>query len=157
MSLPVTRRIARAALLVAAGTAPVVGAAGSASALELPAKAPGLSNQDTSETANNAAEATVGATNELAKGTVTKIVPAAAGTLVPTLLELAPLTQGSAGTTGKVVKQAANQTAKQAAKPTLKKGVSAGKTAGAAKGLLGGANNANKGGGIMLGGLPLGG
>ena len=37
MSLPLTRRIARAALLVAAGAAPVVGAAGAASAApELP-------------------------------------------------------------------------------------------------------------------------
>ncbi|MYZ38804.1 ATP-binding protein, partial [Streptomyces sp. SID4917] len=36
MSLPVTRRIARAALLVAAGAAPVIGAAGSASAAALP-------------------------------------------------------------------------------------------------------------------------
>lgn len=36
MSLPLTRRIARAALLIAAGAAPVVGAAGSASALALP-------------------------------------------------------------------------------------------------------------------------
>ncbi|MGW9040438.1 ATP-binding protein, partial [Streptomyces sp. NPDC055721] len=34
MSLPLTRRIARAALLIAAGAAPVVGAAGSASALD---------------------------------------------------------------------------------------------------------------------------
>ncbi|MFF5423202.1 MULTISPECIES: ATP-binding protein [unclassified Streptomyces] len=34
MSLPLTRRIARAALLLAAGAAPVVGAAGSASALD---------------------------------------------------------------------------------------------------------------------------
>lgn len=37
MSLPLTRRIARAALLVAAGAAAGVGAAGSASAAELPA------------------------------------------------------------------------------------------------------------------------
>ncbi|MER7695094.1 MULTISPECIES: ATP-binding protein [unclassified Streptomyces] len=36
MSLPLTRRIARAALLIAAGAAPVVGAAGAASAAELP-------------------------------------------------------------------------------------------------------------------------
>ncbi|MFE0582435.1 MULTISPECIES: hypothetical protein [unclassified Streptomyces] len=35
MSLPLTRRIARAALLVAAGAAPVVGAAGAASAAGL--------------------------------------------------------------------------------------------------------------------------
>ncbi|WP_128379601.1 ATP-binding protein [Streptomyces cavernae] len=37
MSLPLTRRIARAALLIAAGAAPVVGAAGSAHAAALPA------------------------------------------------------------------------------------------------------------------------
>ncbi|NEC23484.1 ATP-binding protein, partial [Streptomyces parvus] len=36
MSLPLTRRIARAALLIAAGATPVVGAAGAASAAELP-------------------------------------------------------------------------------------------------------------------------
>ncbi len=36
MSLPLTRRIARTALLIAAGAAPVVGAAGAASAAELP-------------------------------------------------------------------------------------------------------------------------
>lgn len=35
MSLPLTRRIARAALLLAAGAAPVVGAAGAASAAGL--------------------------------------------------------------------------------------------------------------------------
>ncbi|MDG4866190.1 ATP-binding protein, partial [Streptomyces sp. T-3] len=37
MSLPLTRRIARAALLTAAGAASAVGAAGSASAVDLPA------------------------------------------------------------------------------------------------------------------------
>ncbi|MFE4643426.1 ATP-binding protein, partial [Streptomyces sp. NPDC056730] len=36
MSLPLTRRIARAALLVAAGAAPVIGAAGAANAAALP-------------------------------------------------------------------------------------------------------------------------
>ncbi len=47
MSLPLTRRIARAALLIAAGAAPVVGAAGSAGAVALP-QAPigGLSAAD---------------------------------------------------------------------------------------------------------------
>ncbi|MET8677615.1 ATP-binding protein [Streptomyces sp. NPDC004647] len=39
MSLPLTRRIARAALLVAAGAAPLVGAAGTASAADLPSTA----------------------------------------------------------------------------------------------------------------------
>ncbi|MEV6791056.1 ATP-binding protein [Streptomyces sp. NPDC051320] len=41
MSLSLTRRIARTALLIAAGAAPVVGAAGAASAAELP-QAPNL-------------------------------------------------------------------------------------------------------------------
>ncbi|NEB67191.1 ATP-binding protein, partial [Streptomyces fulvissimus] len=41
MSLPLTRRIARTALLIAAGAAPVVGAAGAAGAAELP-QAPDL-------------------------------------------------------------------------------------------------------------------
>lgn len=36
MSLSLSRRVARAALLIAAGAAPLVGAAGAASALELP-------------------------------------------------------------------------------------------------------------------------
>ncbi|MCX4819187.1 ATP-binding protein [Streptomyces sp. NBC_01142] len=40
MSLPLTRRIARAALLIAAGAAPVVGAAGSASAVDLQGASP---------------------------------------------------------------------------------------------------------------------
>lgn len=49
MSLPLTRRIARAALLTAAGAASVVGAAGAASAVSAPQVPPvgGLSNLDT--------------------------------------------------------------------------------------------------------------
>ena len=48
MSLSLTRRIVRTALLVAAGAAPVVGAAGAASAAVLPTNAPltGLSTLD---------------------------------------------------------------------------------------------------------------
>jgi hypothetical protein len=40
MSLPLTRRIARTALLVAAGAAPLIGAAGAASAADLGAELP---------------------------------------------------------------------------------------------------------------------
>ncbi|WP_406454463.1 ATP-binding protein [Streptomyces sp. NBC_00876] len=48
MSLPLTRRIARTALLIAAGAAPVVGAAGAAGAAELP-QAPELGGLTTVE------------------------------------------------------------------------------------------------------------
>ncbi|MBB4891486.1 hypothetical protein FHS39_000486 [Streptomyces olivoverticillatus] len=51
MSLPLTRRIARVALLVAAGAAPVIGAAGSASAADL-VKAPDLNGLSAVDSAN---------------------------------------------------------------------------------------------------------
>ncbi|GAA2631781.1 MULTISPECIES: ATP-binding protein [Streptomyces] len=56
MSLPLTRRIARAALLVAAGAAPVVGAAGAASAagLESVPQLGQLTAPDTAATADAA-------------------------------------------------------------------------------------------------------
>ncbi|TJZ45270.1 ATP-binding protein [Streptomyces piniterrae] len=126
MSLPVTRRIARAVLLIAAGTAPVVGAAGSANALPLPAKAPGLSNQD--KAVADAAQVTAGATNELAKGTVKDIVPAtlktAAKTAGPTVQKLHPAAQQGAdtGTFAKNVAKNAAKTAAKHAKPTVHKG-----------------------------------
>ncbi|MBA2944350.1 ATP-binding protein [Streptomyces himalayensis] len=66
MSLPLTRRIARAALLVAAGAAPVVGAAGSASAAQLPVDAPKL-----------------GGLTALDGGTVESAVPGAKSTVAP--------------------------------------------------------------------------
>lgn len=56
MSLPLTRRIARAALLVAAGAAPLVGAAGTAHAAELartPKPTGGLTNLDVHKLGNN--------------------------------------------------------------------------------------------------------
>ncbi|MEV7522423.1 ATP-binding protein [Streptomyces sp. NPDC091371] len=58
MSLPLTRRIARAALLVAAGTAPVVGAAGAASAagLEPVQQLGALTAPDTADAAATAAD-----------------------------------------------------------------------------------------------------
>jgi hypothetical protein len=66
MSLPLTRRIARAALLVAAGAAPVVGAAGSASAVDLPTAAPSLSGL-----------------TALDAGAVESVAPAAESTVAP--------------------------------------------------------------------------
>jgi hypothetical protein len=63
MSLPLTRRIAQAALLIAAGAAPVVGAAGSASAAttDLPANPDlagltALDNEQVGPTVDSAAQ-----------------------------------------------------------------------------------------------------
>ncbi|MGW6459774.1 ATP-binding protein [Streptomyces sp. NPDC055078] len=61
MSLPLTRRIARAALLIAAGAAPVVGAAGSASAVDLEQANPvgsSLSSLDTASVSDTVTGAT---------------------------------------------------------------------------------------------------
>lgn len=82
MSLPLTRRIARAALLVAAGAAPVVGAAGAANAAELPkiANVGGISTPDLADVGAT----TEGATKKLGKaaGQVSgKGIPAAGKTL----------------------------------------------------------------------------
>ncbi|MFH8365761.1 ATP-binding protein [Streptomyces sp. NPDC018031] len=82
MSLPLTRRIARAALLVAAGAAPVVGVAGAASAAELP-KVTKLGSISTPDLADVGAT-TEGATKSLGKtaGQVGgKGIPAAGKTL----------------------------------------------------------------------------
>ncbi len=85
MSLPLTRRIARAALLIAAGAAAVVGAAGSASAAPagLPAT-PNLGGLTALDSAGSAAPSTPRsrAGPELADATGGRRsdVPAAAGT-----------------------------------------------------------------------------
>lgn len=118
MSLPVTRRIARAALLVAAGAAPVVGAAGTASAAAQPAKTPdlvsGLTAPLDSRNANTALDhaARDGAVllNEAGKKAVTRLAPAALDTAAPVLKAAAPIAQGAAGQ------------AERAARPIAKKG-----------------------------------
>ncbi|MEU4731721.1 MULTISPECIES: ATP-binding protein [unclassified Streptomyces] len=71
MSLPLTRRIARAALLVAAGAAPVVGAAGAASAAGLES-VPQLGTLTAPDTADASATATD------AVGTAAQTLPAPA-------------------------------------------------------------------------------
>ncbi|WP_406862966.1 ATP-binding protein [Streptomyces sp. HUAS MG47] len=79
MSLPLSRRIARAALLVAAGAAPVIGAAGVAGAAELPAAGglAGLTKLDPSSAASTVDGATdaVGQTGK----TATPLAKEAAG------------------------------------------------------------------------------
>jgi hypothetical protein len=88
MSLPLPRRIARAALLLAAGAAPVVGAAGAASAAALPAAGPaGLSTLDTAhlgstvESASQQVGKTAGVTDASPVKTVKKALPDVTGTL----------------------------------------------------------------------------
>ncbi|MFJ3722584.1 ATP-binding protein [Streptomyces sp. NPDC090045] len=75
MSLPLTRRIARAALLLAAGAAPVVGAAGAASAAGLESVPLGaLTAQDAPGAAT---DATTGAATD-AVGSTAETLPAPA-------------------------------------------------------------------------------
>ncbi|MFH8800082.1 ATP-binding protein [Streptomyces sp. NPDC017936] len=139
MSLPLTRRIARAALLVAAGAAAGVGAAGSAGA------APGLP-----------------ATPDL--GGLTALDGANVGTTVDGAAQNVTGTAGEAG--GKVVEQAvpaageAGGKAVKKATPAAQK--AAGEAAGSAGGVLGDtASTATKGGlptgspaGVGLPGAP---
>ncbi|MFB7942705.1 ATP-binding protein, partial [Streptomyces sp. NPDC056049] len=84
MSLPLTRRIARAALIVAAGAAPVVGAAGSASALDhslAPTGALGgltaLDAADAGSAVDGAAQTTTGVAGAAGGQAVGSAVPAA--------------------------------------------------------------------------------
>ncbi|MEU7181831.1 ATP-binding protein [Streptomyces celluloflavus] len=132
MSLPVTRRIARAALLVAASAAPVAAVAGTASAADLP-KAPdlgGLTTLDSAGTSEN-----LDHTAKDAIGVVNTAGHKAAETLAPALIE----------TGGAVIQQAAPTTQKAAdaaeglVRRTAKKGISTDTlVTEAAKGLLGG-------------------
>ncbi|MER7518655.1 ATP-binding protein [Streptomyces sp. NPDC126499] len=132
MSLPLTRRIARAALLVAAGAAPVVGAAGSASALDhslAPAGGlPGLSALDTT-----AADSTL--------DTATGVVGETGGKAAPAAQQLASDPAGAAADT---LGQTAGAAAESAEAP--------------ASDALGGLpdTGALPGAGLM-GGLPIGG
>ncbi|MFG2760777.1 ATP-binding protein [Streptomyces wuyuanensis] len=113
MSLPLTRRIARAALLVAAGAAPVVGAAGSANAVDLPTRDlgnGGLTQLDGADAGAEAGSAVDGAAREAA-GTADE----AGGRVVGTTLPAAAGTLGGAAETGL---PAAQETAGQAAGST---------------------------------------
>ncbi|MFI9118333.1 ATP-binding protein [Streptomyces bikiniensis] len=135
MSLPLTRRIARAALLVAAGAAPVVGAAGSASALDHGLAPTGALG---SLTAVDVAEA--GSTVDGASQATTDVVGQAGEAAAPVAEKVAG---DAAGTTaGQVVGKTAGAAAESAEGPT----------GGALGGGLGGLPT-----GQTLGGLPLGG
>ena len=117
MSLPLTRRIARAALLIAAGAAPVVGAAGSASAAELPAtpNVGGLTALDTAGiTVDGATQNATGLAGDAGSKAVKKAVPTAGkagGKVVKTTTPTAQKTAGDvAATAGNVLGDAAGAT-----------------------------------------------
>jgi hypothetical protein len=137
MSLPLTRRIARAALIVAAGAAPVVGAAGSASAATtaLPATPDlgGVTALDGAHVAHNVDATTqhvTGMAGDTGGKAVKKAVPAA----------------GKAG--GKVVKTAVPVAQKTA-------GEAAGQAGGALGDVASSATKAAPAGGLPVDGLPL--
>ncbi|MEV0849357.1 hypothetical protein AB0J21_26370 [Streptomyces sp. NPDC049954] len=67
MSLPLTRRIASAALLIAAGAAPVIGAAGTASAADLPLGGLGLDGKAVAKTLDGATKSVAKTGNKTVK------------------------------------------------------------------------------------------
>ncbi|MEI5006457.1 ATP-binding protein [Streptomyces sp. NPDC087659] len=155
MSLPLTRRIARAALLVAAGAAPVVGAAGSANAVDLPTR--DLGNGGLTQLEGDAAGSAVDGAAREAAGTANE----AGGRVVGTTLPAAAGTLGGAAETGL---PAAQETAGQAAGSTagvLGETATSATTQGlpAAQGLAGGglpdAGTAVPAGELPVQGLPL--
>ncbi|MEU9121430.1 ATP-binding protein [Streptomyces sp. NPDC048506] len=132
MSLPVTRRIARAALLVAAGAAPVVAAAGSASAAQLPVKAPGqgglvapLDSQHTSKTVNRGAHDGVDLVSTTGNAAARELPPATVRTVGPAVKKAVPI---SRGVVGKV---------QDVARPLAKNGLATNGLPALAQGLLG--------------------
>ncbi|BDM72439.1 hypothetical protein HEK616_59260 [Streptomyces nigrescens] len=177
MSLPVTRRIARAALLVAAGAAPVVAAAGTASAANLPVKAPDLvggltaplDSHKTGDTLDRAAHHGVGVLNEAGNKAATKLAPALVETAGPVVKKAMPLTQGAADKAEKVVRPVAKEGVSTDSLPVKAASGLLGAPdalAGKAAGLLGAPDAlAGKATGLvggqapgrLLGGLPLGG
>lgn len=88
MSLPLTRRIARAALLIAAGAAPVVGAAGAAGAAGLP-QTPALGGLTSLDAAG------VGNTLDSASEQGTGVAKKTSGKVVGTTLPVARQTLGN--------------------------------------------------------------
>ncbi|MGI5402714.1 ATP-binding protein [Streptomyces sp. CA-135486] len=115
MSLPLTRRIARAALLIAAGAAPVVGAAGSASAVELP-QAPlgGLTALDAdglSGTVDGATQKTSTLAGNTGGEAVKQTLPAAGKTVGKAGKTATPAAQKAAGDTAGSAGQVVGETA----------------------------------------------
>ncbi|KUF16250.1 MULTISPECIES: hypothetical protein [Streptomyces] len=121
MSLPLTRRIARVALLVAAGAAPVVGAAGSASAAELPTTTDqggitALDRADVGDAVDDTARNATELAGHAGSKAVKKAVPAAGHALGKSAKTTVPAAQNIsgeiAGTAGDVVGDTAGNATK---------------------------------------------
>lgn len=112
MSLPLTRRIARTALLIAAGAAPVVGAAGAAGAAELP-QAPELGGLTTVEGAG------LGKAVEGAAQPATDTAGKAGAKVVGTTLPVASKTLGETGAKAAPAAKSVGKAAEGGASDTL--------------------------------------
>ncbi|MFK0289497.1 ATP-binding protein [Streptomyces sp. NPDC090442] len=152
MSLPVTRRIARAALLVAAGAAPVVTAAGSANAVELPPRGnelgglSALDSANTSKTLDNTARTGVGMVDETGNEAARTLAPALVKTLGPVVEQAAPVAKDATHKAGDV------------ARPVVRDGVTTDALAAeVAKRLLDSPDGLIRPTAVLIGGLPLGG
>jgi hypothetical protein len=116
MSLPLTRRIARAALLVAAGAAPVVAAAGAASAATLPqatdlGKVSSLDGSSVGNTLDTGAQKATEMAGQTGSHVVGTAIPAAGKTVGALGKTAAPAAQrvagDAAGNAGELLGQAA--------------------------------------------------
>ncbi|WP_031506095.1 hypothetical protein [Streptomyces megasporus] len=121
MSLPLSRRIARTALLLAAGAASAVGATGSANAAELlPTKdLGGLSNLDGANLGDAIDDTSRDISNQAGKTggkAVRNIVPAAGETVGSTGKSVLPAAQKTAGSATGATGSLVGDTAKSAAK-----------------------------------------
>jgi hypothetical protein len=119
MSLSLTRRIAQAALLVAVGAAPVVAAAGSATAAELPTAGNlgGVSKIDGAalgSTVDNASTRTTAMAGRTGGKAVETAVPAAGRAVGATGRAVAPAAQKTAGTTADHATRTLGSTARSA-------------------------------------------
>ncbi|WP_069815719.1 hypothetical protein [Streptomyces sp. TP-A0874] len=127
MSLPLTRRIARAALLVATCAAPVVGAAGTAGAVALP-NTPELKGLSTTDGAglggavNDVAGQATDAVAEHGGAAVKSVEPEARGAVGKLGKSAVPAARGAVGKLGNTAVPAARQ--------------ATGKTTGAARSLV---------------------
>ena len=125
MSLPLTRRIARAALLVAAGAAAGVGAAGSASAApELPATpnvggVTALDGASVGNTVDGAAQNVTGLAGDAGSKAVKKAVPTAGKTGGKVAKKAGPTAQRAAGEAAGTVGTLVGATTKSASKGGL--------------------------------------
>ncbi|MFC9427780.1 ATP-binding protein [Streptomyces sp. NPDC056987] len=122
-NLPLTRRIARAALLIAAGAAPVIGAAGSANAAALPqttdlGAVTALDGASVGGTVDSGAQKATQAVGSTGGAAVAKGVPAAGKTVGKAVKTATPAVQKTAGETAGSAGTVLGETAKTATEGT---------------------------------------